>query len=189
MWFGEFLINHHGESTVFDDAVRLHRMVNDTLIANKYKYERLLGTIEFEYSLNNPIERKVTEVHSGSDTTTIDTDTATHRSGTDTTTDRYAQRDNRQYTTTEDSTTEYLHTHNQTDAVTDVNEAAYNSGQTGHTDGTNTLAHGHNIETIYSFHREPQTEIQAERLIAEFSLHMTIINDVLDAIALPVYLF
>ena len=187
-FYNRYLYDHHGFTTIYNDLDTIRDMIIDVLTANEYKYEHLYNTIAMEYDLSDPIDRTTTETHSGTDITTDDGSNNLSRAGTDTTTNR----------TTSDTTDTHsirpydsstLTTASQdTESYANTSALAYNSTQNRDIDNERTVEHGHVITTRYQYYREPQSEIQSERQIAMFSLQMTIIGDILDAIAIPVYI-
>lgn len=188
-FFNGYIYNHYGFCTVYKDLSLIRSMVDKVLTANKYKYEHLYNTTVLEYELAHPIERKTTEQHTGTDQNTNNNsrvvtptgaERTTHKTTDDTTTE--------QYSTTYDSQTANL-TDREDVSYNNYDETTYTNRQTSTTDnGGGSFIHGHTITTTHQYYREPQSEIQSERQIAMFSLQMTIINDILDAVTIPVYI-
>lgn len=188
-FYDGWLYDNHGFTTVYEPLEIIRRQVLNVLTANAYKYKHLYDTITVEYSLTDPINRTTTETHSGRDTTTEDNGSTSTPSGAERTTHATTQAtQNTEYSTTYDSQIE-KETGRSNVTYNNYDELSFtNRSTTVNEDKDKTLTHGHVITTEYKYYREPQSEIQSERQIAMFSLQMTIIGDILDAIAIPVYI-
>lgn len=190
-FYNRWLYEHHGFTTVYEPLEIIRSTIDNVLTANAYKYEHLYNTIIADYSLADPIERRTTEEHSGTDTTTEDNGLTVTPSGQEKTThatDANNPNSVTSYSTTYDSTVEKETGRKDTRYNTHDTLEFINRETTSSEDKEKTLEHGHTITTTYQYYREPQSEIQSERQIAMFSLQMTIIGDILDAIAIPVYM-
>lgn len=188
VFYGDVFYNQHGSITIYDDNTRVQKIITETLLINADKYARMYAAIKAEYDPLDEYNYIETKQYSGIDTRTDGgTDTTSH-GGTDTSTVLSDTASNVNELTTYDSNAYNPISKNTSNGSSN---ATYQHGETISVQHgkTEAVQHGQKIETTRTGRNTAAADLVDKQMsAARYSLQTEIINDILSAVTIPVYL-